>query len=92
MLDKDHDIYLIAESTSREVIEDMMRSLPFLDDVDGLFKSTEQRHVVICWNREVERDRIQAWGRHYYPTSMHYGIHFSEIADFEHIRSLREER
>ena len=92
MLDKDHDIYLIAESTSLEVIEDMIHSLPFLDDVDGPFKSTDRSHVVICWNTKAERDRIQAWGRHFYPTSMHYGIHFSESEQFQHIRYLREER
>lgn len=91
-IDRDHDIYLIAESTNREVIEDMIRSLDYLDTVDGPYKTTDGKHVLVLWNTEDERWRIRSWASHRYPASLYYGIQFEETAKFEHIRYLREDR
>lgn len=51
-IDRDHDIYLIAESTNRKVIEDMIRSLGYLDTVDGSYKTTDGKYVLVLWNTE----------------------------------------
>jgi hypothetical protein len=90
-IDRNHHIYLIAESTNREVIEDMIRSLDYLDAVDGPYKTTDGKHVLVLWNTEDERRRIRSWASHRYPASLYYGIQFDETAKFEHIRYLREE-
>lgn len=76
--DLDHDVYAIAQSSNREVLEDMIRSLPFLDVMEEIFRTTVDTYAFMYWNSEPERARAASWARYYYPPPAPYAIEISE--------------
>ena len=76
--DDDSGIYLIARSTSVDVLRHLLRVLPFADDMYGPNKIVDGRYEVLFHNSKAERQIIRGWANSAYPLMFHYGIEFEE--------------